>query len=83
MEQLLIGGRDRVYAERVSSRGAVRCGAALLECHAPDLLPVYRRLFLTQAGELGESAEPFARVFGIPDGLWSAIQREIGAAPGS
>jgi hypothetical protein len=82
VEQLPIGGRDRVYAERVSSRGAVRCGAALLERHAPDLLPAYRGLFLTQVGEQGESAELFVRVFGIPDGLWSAVQREIRAAPG-
>ncbi len=83
VEQLMIGGRDRVYAERVSSRGAVRCGAALLEQHAPELLPAYRAMFLAHVGESGESVGRFIRVFSIPDGLWREIQREavVGTGP--
>jgi hypothetical protein len=70
---------DRVSAERMSSRGAVRCGALLLERHRPTWLEDYRRVFLRAAGESRSDAAAFERVFAVPEDLLAALRAEIGA----
>lgn len=74
--RMRLGGEDRVAAERLSSQGAVRCGAMLLERHAPSLAPAYRDVFLAVAHR-GEAE--FADVFSIPPRLLDAIHAEVAA----
>lgn len=74
--RLVLAGEDRVGAERLSSQGAVRCGALLLERHAPALAPAYREAFL-EAARRGDAA--FDDVFAIPPRLLDAIRDEVTA----
>ncbi len=73
-----LGGSDRVAAERVSSRAAVRCGALLLERHRPDLVAGYRAAFLGGVGESATDAATFERVFAVPPPLLAALRDELG-----
>lgn len=59
------GGWDRVIAERLSSYGAVRCGADLLERVAPALVPAYQQAFVRAADEPRGSTADFATVFPV------------------
>lgn len=74
VERLRLGGGERVAAERVSSRGAVWCGAQLIARHAPELLPEYQRVYLGAAGDPGA---PFDRVFHVPTELRDSIQPQV------
>ncbi len=68
---------DRVSAERVSSRAAVRCGALLLERHAPGFVDQYRRLFLDAVGEDESTPEAFLRRFPVDATLLAVLREEL------
>lgn len=47
--------RDRVVAERISSRAAIRCGAMILRSVKPDMLERYQAIFLQYAPNVSSS----------------------------
>jgi hypothetical protein len=78
-EQLGIGAGDRVFAERMSSRAAVRCGALLLDRHAPRLAPAYRRLFVSMSsGASQQGNDAFARTFPADPALIAELRAVVG-----
>ena len=68
---------DRVLAERISSRAAVRCGAILLEENVSEFSDPYRRLFLDAIGEPGSSEQAFQRAFPVDARLIQALRSEL------
>lgn len=80
LESSGVEGRDRVAAERQSSRTAVRCGAMLLERLAPELVQRYQAAFPTLAPS-GAGAEElkqeFLRAYPIDPGIEAALAREL------
>jgi hypothetical protein len=64
---------DRVAAEALSGRAAVRCGALLLEATAPALGHGYREAFLRAAG----SAGPFEAAYPLPDQLVASLREAL------
>jgi hypothetical protein len=68
------GHWDRVVAERMSSIGAVRCGAALLDRHVPDQATPYRMAFLRAADVPEASPEDFAAVFPLDPSVEQGIE---------
>jgi hypothetical protein len=73
-----IAAGDRVFAERISSRAAVRCGELLLQQHAPEYAEHYRGVFLSQLGQSGSSRDAFERVFTVDAGLMEALTLSLG-----
>ncbi|KPJ79601.1 MAG: hypothetical protein AMS19_10840 [Gemmatimonas sp. SG8_23] len=76
---------DRATVSDVSDQAATRCGALLLEAHAPDLLPAYRSRF----GDTTSDAA-FLSAAGFPPGaaalesqLDEALRRELELNSGS
>jgi hypothetical protein len=65
---------DRILAERLSSRGAVRCGGMLLERHFPALVADYRLAFLTA---MGAPERDFDEVFSVADSLLDAVRMGV------
>jgi len=64
---------DRVAAEALSGRAAVRCGAMLLEVAAPSLGQAYREAFLRAAGSKGA----FEAVYPVPDQLLTSLREAL------
>ncbi len=72
--------RDRVSAERESSRAAVRCGAMLLERVAPQLANGYMQSFPSLApaeAEPEEVTQEFLRAYPIDPSLELALRTEL------
>ncbi|MDH3456940.1 MAG: hypothetical protein OER90_08865 [Gemmatimonadota bacterium] len=78
-ERMQIGVGDRVFAERVSSRAAIRCGAMLLDRHVPNLTARYRELYLAATSEDGRGAEAFRRAFPVDALLLRELREELRA----
>lgn len=77
VERLHLGAGDRVFAERMSSRASVRCGAMLLERHASRYAEPYRRLFLGAVGETDSSTETFERMFQVDEALLGELEAGV------
>jgi hypothetical protein len=65
---------DRVAAEALRGRAAVRCGALLLGRAAPAHVERYRAAWLRASGSAGS----FEAAFAIPDDLVAALERTLG-----
>jgi hypothetical protein len=61
-------------ADRYVAAGAVRAGAMLLQKVAPELSAGYQAYYLRSAGRPGGS---FTSVFALPEGMVSAISRQL------
>jgi hypothetical protein len=59
----------------VSSRGAVRCGALLIDRYAPTLGESYRGLYLESTSAAEGAA--FNQAFDVPDVLLVEMRREL------
>jgi hypothetical protein len=70
-------GGDRIAAERISSRGAVRCGAMLLDAHAPAHGSAYRRFFVAAAGEQNGSSGRFEQTYPLDPSLLENLRQAV------
>lgn len=71
-----VPGKDRVTAERWSSRAAIRCGAMLLEVRAPELAAPYRDAYV-RAARLDPERVTFENAFPVDAQLLKAVRREL------
>jgi hypothetical protein len=78
-ERLQIGVADRVFAERVSSRVAIRCGAMLLDRYVPDLTAAYRELYLAATAQEARGEDAFMRAFPVDALLLRTLREELRA----
>ncbi len=69
--------RDRVIAERISSRTAVRCGELVLTDGKPALLEQYRRTFLQYAPNVNSSTT-FESAFPADNRILRQIEQALG-----
>ena len=69
--------RDRVSAERLSGRLAVRCGAELLEGNPDGLAEKYRTTFQAAAAASGISGASFEAAFPLDAGALERLRREL------
>ena len=69
--------RDRVSAERLSGRLAVRCGAELLDENAGRLADEYRATFQAAAAASGISGTTFEAAFPVEASALERLRREL------
>jgi hypothetical protein len=69
--------RDRVNAERMSGRLAVRCGAELLEASSRALAGDYRATFLAAAAASGIAAPTFEAAYAVDAGVLERLRRSL------
>ena len=69
--------RDRIGAERLSGRLAVRCGAELLETQNPSLAEEYRMTFMAAAAASGVSAQAFEATYPTDERAMARLRRDI------
>jgi hypothetical protein len=71
-----VPGKDRVTAERWSSRAAIRCGAMLLEVRRPELAAPYRNAYV-RAARLDPERVTFENAFPVDAQLLKEVRREL------
>ena len=67
--------RDRVGAEHLSGRLAVRCGAELLDEHAGSLADDYRSTFLAAAAASGIPGTTFEAAFPVDASVLNRLRQ--------
>ncbi len=71
-----VPSKDRVTAERWSSRAAIRCGAMLLEVRAPELAAQYRDAFV-RAARLDPARVTFENAFPVDRQLLKRVRQDL------
>lgn len=69
--------RDRIGAERLSGRLAVRCGAELLEAQGSRLAEEYRTTFMAAAIASGVAAQTFDAAYPVDERAMARLRRII------
>ena len=73
---------DRIFADRLSSITAVRCGSQAIEMYLPSLSSSYQALFLHAVGVPAPRTNlpaAFSAAFPVPPGVDAGLRRALGA----